>query len=108
LTVIHGVLTSQLLEDPGIRRLCRKLMQEVADAASACARPIEEAFLDQMMSDTEKMKPYAPSMKLDFDRGKPMEIESIYGCPLRLAEAAGVAMPETGKLYRQLLAVNPG
>jgi 2-dehydropantoate 2-reductase len=60
-----------------------------------------------MMSDTEKMIPYAPSMKLDFDRGRPMEIESIYGCPLRMAEAAGVSMPETGRLYRQLLAVNP-
>jgi 2-dehydropantoate 2-reductase len=45
-------------------------------------------------------------MKLDFDRGNPMEIEAIYGNPIRAAKAAGVAMPETEKLYRQLLALN--
>ena len=59
-----------------------------------------------MMIDTEKMAPYATSMKLDFDRGKPMEIESIYGNPLRAARARGIAMPETEKLYQQLLKLN--
>jgi 2-dehydropantoate 2-reductase len=79
LTVVHRALTRPLLEDAGIRRRCRTLMQEVAQAAAACARPIEEAFIEKMMSDTDKMKPYAPSMMLDYERGRPMEIESIYG-----------------------------
>lgn len=107
LTVVHGALTDQLLNDPDIRRLSRILMQEVADASAACARPIEQAFIDKMMADTEKMESYAPSMKLDFDRGRPMEIKSIYGIPIRLAADAGVAMPETERLYRQLIELNP-
>ena len=107
LSVIRNTLTDQLLKEPDTRRLCEILMNEVAAASAACARPIETAFLEKMIEDTEKMKPYAPSMKLDFDQGRPMEIESIYGHPLRMAKAAGVAMPETEKLYQQLLKINP-
>ena len=61
-----------------------------------------------MIADTEKMEPYAPSMKLDFDGGRPMEIESIYGNPLRAAKAVGIEMPETERLYRQLLGMQSG
>ena len=60
-----------------------------------------------MAKKTEKMKPYAPSMKLDFDRGNPMEIESIYGNPIRAAETMGIQMPETEQLYEQLNAIDP-
>lgn len=107
LSVVRNELTNQLVKNPGTRALCERLMHEVAAAAKACARPIEPAFLEKMMADTEKMKPYAPSMKLDFDRGSQMEVESIYGHPVRAAKMAGVAMPETEKLYQQLRALNP-
>ena len=106
LTVAHNTLTDQLLAEPGIRDLCRTLMEEVAAASAACARPIEKAFIDKMMHDTERMTPYAPSMKLDFDRGRPMELEAIYGIPLRTAKESGVNMPETLALYDQLKAMD--
>jgi 2-dehydropantoate 2-reductase len=106
LTVLHDALTDALLNASQTRALCRTLMEEVAAAARACARPIEDGFLDKMMADTKKMKPYATSMKLDHDRGRPMEVEAIYGYPLRAARAAGVDMPETEKLYRQLQAID--
>ncbi|MDF7797994.1 putative 2-dehydropantoate 2-reductase [Pontiellaceae bacterium B1224] len=107
LSVVRNVLTDQLMKNPETRLLCETLMQETARAAAACCRPIEPDFIVKMLRDTEKMKPYAPSMKLDFDRGNPMEIEAIYGNPLRVAESVGVPMPETRKLYEQLLAINP-
>ena len=107
LSVTRNALTNQLLKEPNTRRLCKTLMNEVAAASAVCARPIEAAFIEKMLADTEKMEPYAPSMKLDFDRGRPMEIESIYGHPLRTAKAAGIAMPETERLYHQLLGMNP-
>ncbi len=108
LSVARNALTNQLVKEPETRRLCETLMNEVATASAACARPVEAAFIEKMISDTEKMEPYAPSMKLDFDSGRPMEIEGIYGNPLRTAKAAGVEMPETEKLYRQLLAMQAG
>jgi 2-dehydropantoate 2-reductase len=106
LSVVRNVLTDELIQNPETRFLCIDLMNEVADASAMCARPIDPAFIKKMITDTEKMKPYAPSMKLDFDRGNQMEIEAIYGAPIRLAESKGVHMPKTKKLYRQLLAMN--
>lgn len=107
LSVVRNSMTDVLVKDPETRALCETLMSEVATGSAACARPIELAFIERMMMDTEKMAPYATSMKLDFDRGKPMEIESIYGNPLRAAKTKGIAMPETEKLYHQLLKLNP-
>ncbi len=104
LSVIQNSLTDTLFRDPETRALCKVLMKEVVNAS---IRPIDPAFIEKMMLHTEKMEPYAPSMKLDFDRGNPMEIESIYGNPLRSAIARGIAMPETQKLYLQLLKLNP-
>ena len=106
LSVTRNALTDQLLADPETRSLSERLMNEVTTAATACTRPIPVDFIKKMIADTESMKPYAPSMKIDFDCGKPMEVESIYAQPLREAKAAGVAMPETEKLYHQLLALN--
>ncbi len=107
LSVTRNQLTDELIRDPECRALCERLMREVAAAATAVARPIENAFIEKMIADTERMAPYAPSMKLDFDRGAPMEIEAIYGAPLRAAAAAGVDMPETRKLREQLKRLNP-
>ena len=106
LSVLRNTLTNQLLSDPNTRHLCETLMNEVANASAACARPIDPNFVKKMIADTERMKPYATSMKIDFDQGRPMEIESIYAQPLRQAHAAGIAMPETEKLYHQLQTIN--
>lgn len=106
LSVAENRLTDALMADPDMRARCEKIMYEVVAASAACARPIDAGFVAKMLADTETMVPYAPSMKLDYDRGKPMEIESIYGNPLRAAHAAGVAMPETARLYRQLRAMD--
>lgn len=102
LSVVKNCLTDELVSQPENRRLCRTLMEEVAAGSAACARPIDPEFIDLMIFNTEKMAPYAPSMKLDFDNSRPMEVEAIYGNPLRAARAKGVSMPETQKLYEQL------
>jgi 2-dehydropantoate 2-reductase len=104
LSVVRNSLTDALVKEPETRTLCQTLMSEVL---AASLRPIDSNFIENMIQHTEEMKPYAPSMKLDFDRGNSMEIESIYGNPIRSAKARGIAMPETEKLYHQLLALNP-
>ncbi len=106
LSVVHNVLTDQLVKNPDTRMLCETIMLEVAAASAACARPIEQSFIDKMIADTERMEPYAPSMKLDFDRGHPMELEAIYDRPIRLARSKGINMPCTEKLYQQLLTLD--
>ena len=55
-----------------------------------------------MIAYTLAMKPYSPSMKLDFDYHRPMEIEFLYTRPIALARQAGFDMPRLSMLEAQL------
>jgi 2-dehydropantoate 2-reductase len=55
-----------------------------------------------MLADTDSMKPYYPSMKIDFDSGRELEIDSMFGVPIERAKQAGTEMPGVSMLYDQL------
>lgn len=105
LSVVLDTTTDCLVGDPHTRGRCRDLMDEVRAGSAACGRPIDAAFADRMLADTETMQPYRTSMKLDYDAGRPMEIEAIYGRPIQAARAHGVDMKRTETLRQQLLAL---
>ena len=48
------------------------------------------------------MGAYKPSSLVDFLAGREVEVEAIWGEPLRRAQAAGVPMPRMAKLYNDL------
>jgi 2-dehydropantoate 2-reductase len=102
LSVVLGAGTDELMADAGTRRLVRQLMGEVVDGAGACGHTIPTAFADQLMADTDAMRPYRTSMRLDHDAGRPLEIDAIYGAPLEAAGAAGHTMTRTAVLTDQL------
>ena len=95
------------MSNPETRTLVEHLMDEVATGAKACGRTIDRSFIEKMLQDTAKMKPYRTSMKLDFDRGHAMEVEAIFGNPVRAAEGAGVQLPRIDTVYRQLRFLTP-
>lgn len=102
LSVVLRASTAELMRDPNARALVEALMREVVAAATACGSPIAGDFIQKMLADTDRMKPYKTSMMLDFEAGRPMEVEAIYGNPLRAARNAKVAVPLLDMLYRQL------
>ena len=102
LSVILNAGTDELMANVDSRVLVEKLMIETLDGARAFGRTIPQSFVQTMLNDTVKMKPYKPSMKLDYDNRRPMEVEAIYGNPVRAAVSKGVALPHTETLYRQL------
>lgn len=102
LSVVLRARTDELVADPAARALARTLMEEVRAGAGAQGREIAPAFLDRMVEATATMTPYAPSMRLDFDAGREMEVDAIYGAPLAVARAAGVDLPATAVLAAQL------
>jgi len=102
LSVVMNTLTSQLMAHPATFQLCKDLMLEVIGAANACGVTIGDKFAQVMLEYTLDMKPYAPSMKLDFDFKRPLEIEAIYSAPLDAAEKAGFNMPKVRMLEQQL------
>lgn len=102
LSVVLDAGTDELIADGATRSLLVALMQEVREGAASCDRTIEDSFLDRMISDTEAMVPYRTSMKLDYDLGRPLELEAIYGNPLRAARQRGSDLRRIDTLYRQL------
>lgn len=102
LSVVLDAGTDELMNDQGTRALVEALMREVVAGAHACGTAIPDSFVAQMLDDTEHMIPYVTSMKLDYDTGRPLEIEAIYGAPLLAAREAGYEMARVRTLYDQL------
>lgn len=102
LSVVLDAQTNELMANEQTRRLAEELMREVVAGAAGCDRTIPESFVEKMLDNTDKMEPYLTSMKLDYDRRNALEIEAIFGNPLRTAKSAGVSLPRMSMLYQQL------
>ncbi len=102
LSVVCDADTAALVGSPPARELVRTIMTEVVAAAQACGAEVPRSVIEAMIENTEKMRPYYPSMKLDFDANRPMELDAMYKTPLEHARAAGFHMVRTDLLYREL------
>ena len=100
--VAGGVDTAALLADPELHDATVRLMREVIAAANKCGLPLESSAEDEQISLTRTMGNYKPSTLLDFEAGKPLEIEAIWGEPARRALAAGADVPRLQQLYSTL------
>ena len=102
LSVILDATTDELVADPHTVALIRVLMAEVRAAAAAEGRMLPEGIVDDLLAATARMAPYATSMKLDAESGRPMEVDVMLAEPLRRAASSGVAMPAVSVLHQQL------
>ncbi|MEZ6152379.1 MAG: ketopantoate reductase C-terminal domain-containing protein [Pirellulaceae bacterium] len=106
LSVVLNADTRQLMHDSASATLVEDLMREVCEAASRCGCSIDEAHVTKMLEDTRRMVPYDSSMRLDFLARRPMEVEAIFGNPLRAALQAGYRPSKIEMLYQQLCFLN--
>lgn len=97
-----GVTTDRLLADPALAAQVRALMEEVAAAAARFGVEISPEFIEKQISATRAMSAYKPSSLIDHLAGRAVEVEAIWGEPLRRAQAAGVALPRLAALYADL------
>lgn len=103
MTVALDTDTSSLLADPNAAALIRDLMLEVIDGARACGvTSMTHDQADKMMAYTRAMPPYSPSMKLDYDFHRPMEIYYLYTRPIAEARKAGYEMRKLAMLEAEL------
>jgi 2-dehydropantoate 2-reductase len=63
---------------------------------------LDESFVDLMIQMTDEMTPYSPSMRLDYDFHRPLEIHYIYTRPIEIARKAGFPMPKLEMLEAEL------
>lgn len=90
---------AQLMASPELIELSWALMRELQAAARAIGVEISDSHLQKQVDVTVKCGAYLPSSLLDFRAGRPVEVESIWGEPLRAARAAGVPVPHLETLY---------
>ena len=109
MSVVLNAQTDQLLADASTRTLIKAQMMEVVMAANALGvENIDETFADKMIANTDAMVPYSPSMKLDHDYHRPMEVYYLYTRPIQEAASAGVDMPLLKDLEQKLLKIIGG
>jgi 2-dehydropantoate 2-reductase len=94
----HGIRTAtlptdELLGDSRWAQWVRELMEEVIRAGRTLGHPLSDTLAEQNLERTRCMGAYKASTLLDFERGFPLEVESLFAEPLRQARAAGVATP---------------
>jgi len=105
LAIAGGSITTDLiLADPALNERAYLLMKEVQAAAVARGHGFEDAHIKRQFVVTVGMGPYRPSSLIDFVEGRDVEVEGIWGEPLRRGLAAGVAMPETQRLVDDIKA----
>ncbi|KAI1446112.1 ketopantoate reductase PanE/ApbA C terminal-domain-containing protein [Annulohypoxylon stygium] len=90
------------LTDPELRAHVLGIMNEIRDAAPlVLGKPLPDTLAspEKIIKSTERNTGGRPSMLLDWEAGRPMEIEVILGNPVRIARAKGVEMPRLQSLY---------
>jgi len=103
LSIAGGSVTTDLiLADPALNERAYLLMKEVQAAAAARGHGFEDSHIKRQFVVTAGMGPYRPSSLIDFVEGRDVEVEGIWGEPLRRGLAAGVKMPETEKLVAEI------
>jgi len=93
---------AQVLNDVHLQGAARALMAEVIEAASKQGYAIRPDFIDFQIQRSWSMGDYRSSSQVDYEAGREVEVESIWGEPLRQARAAGADTPRLEFLYALL------
>ncbi len=93
------------LTDPELREHILGIMNEIWNAAPhVLGRPLPASVAEpeRLLRSNERNAGAKPSMLLDWEAGRPMELEAILGNPVRIARKHGVEMPRLQSLYALL------
>jgi 2-dehydropantoate 2-reductase len=77
--------------DPVVREAALRAVQEGLAIAAALGRPVPGEPEERI--NLSANLPHKPSILQDLEAGRPMEIDSLFRAPLRLAREAGVPAP---------------
>jgi 2-dehydropantoate 2-reductase len=91
--------TAQIMNDPDSEKLIHGIMEEICLIAEAAGWKQRDGIVDEMLAYTRQFRPYKPSMLVDYEQGRKMEIEAIIGNPLRTAQHYGINVPHIQSVY---------
>ena len=93
---------AQVLNDAHLHAAARELMSEVISAAGSLGYAIRPDFVDFQIERSWPMGDYRSSSQIDYEAGREVEVEAIWGEPLRQARGAGCGTPRLELLYALL------
>jgi 2-dehydropantoate 2-reductase len=109
LSIYYGGVTTDHVLDGGEREAFAKgLMDEVLTAASACGVELDPRSPGWNLSGTRAMGAYRPSMLVDFEMGRPVEVDAIVAEPLRRGLEAGADLPLMSRLLEGIRTILSG
>ncbi|RDX53518.1 hypothetical protein OH76DRAFT_1399440 [Lentinus brumalis] len=104
-----------VLAQPNSRQALRDIMTEVLTVARASLTPspavdesLSDGVIDLILTNENPKSVFRPSMLVDLDCGRPMEVEAIVGGVLRRARVHGVPTPKLDLIYAGLLVIQKG
>ena len=109
LGALLNLTTDELLRSH--RDRVEALMHEVIQIAESEGLSFPADLITRLIRLTEPLGPYKTSMQIDREQGRPLEIESIIGRPLKVAIERKVQRPVLKNLHGALISLpasNPG
>ena len=97
-----GIDTATILANARIEKRVRDLMREIIATAQALGHSVPFELIDDMIERTRTMSEYRPSSLIDYQEGREVELEPIWGETIRKAAEAQLVMPQVAALYEQL------
>lgn len=98
-SVMTRATVSQMLKVSETKEVLRNLMEEATLVAKAYGVELKTKTIDDYLNPSEDLMDYKTSMLIDFERGKPLEIEGITGALIRKARDKGIGIPYNKCVY---------
>lgn len=107
LCTVLRISVGELLSGPGRHTLLEPAMREIAAVATAAGygNAVSEEIMQGMLHDSPPNSTLRPSMLVDLENERPLELEVILGAPLRVAKEKGVSTPILTQVYQLLTQV---
>lgn len=99
-----GISVEELFRMPAEVERARCIIEEVCRAAEMRGFPLPQDIVQYQMDRTAVMGPFIPSSAVDYNLGRPVEYEAIWGAPLRRAQEVQAPVPLWEKLCEDILA----
>jgi 2-dehydropantoate 2-reductase len=103
LAIAAGSLpVSEIVASPELRRKAEQIMSETLMAANTNGCQLSTDLIEKLMQIAKNLGGYRPSSLIDFDLGREIELDAIWGEPLRRGENKGVSLPSMRWLYETI------
>jgi 2-dehydropantoate 2-reductase len=102
LGALLDLTTDRLIGSAEGMALVLPLMEEVIQTATGVGVHFPPDIIQQKIDHTRTMGPYKTSTQIDRQMGRPLEVEAIFGNPLRVAKSHHIATPALEMLYNML------